>query len=158
MRHNRRYDIEAIPTLYKGVKYRSKLESRWAMFFDALKIKYTYETVAYQLGQVTYLPDFFLSNCPYDIVEIKPTYPTKTEKYKCRMLSTHADGVAILAGSPRLDDFQVVLFENGNEIDVDFGKLFGLKCLVKGLSPDLARNLTRLRCVLGKIDYNAFED
>jgi hypothetical protein len=32
--------IVAIPTRYKGYHFRSRLEARWAVFFDALGIKW----------------------------------------------------------------------------------------------------------------------
>lgn len=35
--------IKAIQTKYKGYNFRSRLEARWAVFFDALKIEWAYE-------------------------------------------------------------------------------------------------------------------
>ena len=35
--------IKAIETVYKGYRFRSRLEARWAVFFDALGIHYRYE-------------------------------------------------------------------------------------------------------------------
>ena len=51
--------IKAIETEYNGYKFRSRLEARWAVFFDALGIKYEYEPEGFKLpsGQ-EYLPDF----------------------------------------------------------------------------------------------------
>lgn len=54
-------DIKAIQTEYNGYKFRSRLEARWAVFFDALNIKYEYEPEGYTLPDGTkYLPDFYL--------------------------------------------------------------------------------------------------
>jgi len=36
-------EIKAIETVYNGYKFRSRLEARWAVFFDALGIEYEYE-------------------------------------------------------------------------------------------------------------------
>ena len=41
-----RYDLQpappkAIETLYKGYRFRSRLEARWAVFFDASKIEFS---------------------------------------------------------------------------------------------------------------------
>ncbi len=36
-------EIKAIDTVYNGYKFRSRLEARWAVFFDAAGIKYEYE-------------------------------------------------------------------------------------------------------------------
>ena len=51
--------IKAIPTRYKGYHFRSRLEARWAVFFDRMCIKYAYEHQGYDLGEAGwYLPDF----------------------------------------------------------------------------------------------------
>lgn len=53
--------IKPIETSYKGYRFRSRLEARWAVFFDALGIKYEYEPEGFQLSDGTlYLPDFWL--------------------------------------------------------------------------------------------------
>lgn len=52
-------DLKPIETHYNGYRFRSRLEARWAVFFDALGIKYEYEQEGYVLhGGLTYLPDF----------------------------------------------------------------------------------------------------
>ena len=54
-------DIKAIETVYNGYRFRSRLEARWAVFFDALGVKYEYEPEGYDLGEAgKYLPDFWL--------------------------------------------------------------------------------------------------
>lgn len=53
--------IKAIETRYKGYRFRSRLEARWAVFFDALNLEWEYEKEGYDLGDGTYyLPDFWL--------------------------------------------------------------------------------------------------
>lgn len=52
--------IKAIQTFYKGYHFRSRLEARWAVFFDALGIKWKYEDQGYERDGEKYLPDFFL--------------------------------------------------------------------------------------------------
>jgi hypothetical protein len=65
------YTIPAIPTVYRGRQYRSRLESRWAAFFDLLGWQHEYEPC--DLGP--WSPDFFLwgrrQNDPV-FVEVKP--------------------------------------------------------------------------------------
>jgi hypothetical protein len=39
-----------IPTEYKGVKFRSRLEAKWAVFFDTLGIEWEYELQGYEIG------------------------------------------------------------------------------------------------------------
>ena len=64
--------IKAIETRYKGYRFRSRLEARWAVFFDALGIKWEYEKEGYDLGKAgRYLPDFWLPECNR-FIEIKP--------------------------------------------------------------------------------------
>lgn len=55
-------DIKAIETEYNGYKFRSRLEARWAVFFDACGIKYEYEPEGYEMDGIRYLPDFRLSD------------------------------------------------------------------------------------------------
>jgi hypothetical protein len=53
--------IKAIETRYKGRKFRSRLEARWAVFFDALGVQWEYEPEGFDLGEAGYyLPDFWL--------------------------------------------------------------------------------------------------
>lgn len=52
---------KAIQTEYKGYLFRSRLEARWAVFFDACGVDWEYEPEGYDLGDgVWYLPDFLL--------------------------------------------------------------------------------------------------
>lgn len=52
--------IKAIPTEYKGVKFRSKLESNYAKLFDYFGMNWMYEVEGYQFPDGTwYLPDFY---------------------------------------------------------------------------------------------------
>lgn len=47
----------AIQTVYAGCYFRSKLEARWAVFFDSLGIRWNYEPEGYKIGG-TYPSDF----------------------------------------------------------------------------------------------------
>lgn len=51
--------MKAIDTQYKGYNFRSRLEARWAVFFDALGLKWEYEPEGFEFDDGTkYLPDF----------------------------------------------------------------------------------------------------
>lgn len=51
--------MQAIETYYNGYKFRSRLEARWAVFFDALGVEYEYEPEGFTLNSGRkYLPDF----------------------------------------------------------------------------------------------------
>lgn len=66
----RRPQIKAIETRYAGVLFRSRLESRYAVFMDAVGISWTYEPERIALpGGGTYLPDFVTGNGAY--IEVK---------------------------------------------------------------------------------------
>ena len=65
-------ELKAVDTEYKGYRFRSRLEARWAVFFDAMQIQYEYEPEGFQVGEAkAYLPDFFLPDLS-TYVEIKP--------------------------------------------------------------------------------------
>lgn len=69
--------IKAIETRYAGHRFRSRLEARWAVFFDTLGIKWEYEPQGFHIGpypacetdsglyirERDYLPDFLLTDC-----------------------------------------------------------------------------------------------
>ena len=50
----------SVPTLYKGIQFRSRLEARWAIFFDELGIEWDYEPETFETKYGYYMPDFFL--------------------------------------------------------------------------------------------------
>ena len=52
--------MRAIETRYAGCHFRSRLEARWAVFLDALKIEWQYEPQGFELPSGRYLPDFYL--------------------------------------------------------------------------------------------------
>jgi hypothetical protein len=64
--------IKAIETFYKGYRFRSRLEARWAVLFDSAGIEWVYEQEGYTLsdGQ-NYLPDFWLPRWGV-FAEVKP--------------------------------------------------------------------------------------
>jgi len=63
--------IKPKETYYDGYRFRSRLEARWAVFFNALGVPYDYEYEGFDLRERGYLPDFWLplQEC---WVEIKP--------------------------------------------------------------------------------------
>lgn len=72
------YTIAAIPTMYRGRQYRSRLEAKWAAFFDLLGWRHEYEP--YDLG--AWSPDFLVSQTgefPGKVlVEVKPKLDEET--------------------------------------------------------------------------------
>lgn len=77
--------LKAIETEYNNYRFRSRLEARWAVFFDNLGIKYEYEKEGYDLDGLWYLPDFWLPE-QEKWVEIKGENPTDEEAKKAMLL------------------------------------------------------------------------
>jgi hypothetical protein len=103
-------NIKPIETLYKGYRFRSRLEARWAVFFDVLGIKWEYEKEGYDLGEVGwYLPDFWLPQL-YDRVlnagmwvEVKALEPTPEETVKVEELTAGTRHSSIIVwGMPNI--------------------------------------------------------
>lgn len=64
--------IKAIETEYAGCRFRSRLEARWAVFFDHLGIRWQHEPEGFELaGGGRYLPDFYFPDSPRIFVEVK---------------------------------------------------------------------------------------
>lgn len=71
-----------IQTAYKGVKFRSRLEARHAVFFDSLGVRWEYEKEGFKFNRSgLYLPDFWLPDFQFWI-EIKGQQPTSDEILK----------------------------------------------------------------------------
>jgi len=100
--------IKAINTFYKGNYYRSRLEAKWAVYFDFLGVEYQYEPEGYALsnGQ-KYLPDFYLPVVGI-YVEVKPSnYKNEDEtKHKCFVLDGRKT-LLIAVGHPSRDEYEV---------------------------------------------------
>jgi len=93
----------AIPTDYNGMRFRSRLEARWAVFYDSLPMDYIYEEEGFALKNVWYLPDFYLpaQDC---YVEVKGPNPTDEEIRKAAMLSeSMGKDVFLFYGNVSLD-------------------------------------------------------
>lgn len=86
--------IKALPSFYKGQEFRSRLEARWAIFFDLVGLEYYYEPEGYDLGELGwYLPDFFLPTLHQNgtWVEVKPTTNIWEDRTKWEHLSITTD-------------------------------------------------------------------
>lgn len=110
-------DIKAIETEYDGHRFRSRLEARWAVFFNAVGLTYEYEIEGFEMDGTRYLPDFYIPNLnrwfeikgkPLSLGEIK-----KCEEF-CRRLDNENIKFSVLIGSPnlcavRIGDFSGIL-------------------------------------------------
>ncbi len=88
--------IKAIETEYKGYRFRSRLEARWAVFFDELGLRYEYEPEGFELSDGTwYLPDFRVwtpQNQPI-WYEVKPAHIKHDEKLEAFKKSFYGDAL-----------------------------------------------------------------
>lgn len=105
--------MKAIETRYKGYRFRSRLEARWAVFFDALGIRWQYEVEGFELpitwdpppeytpAQVRrYLPDFYLPQVDM-WAEVKPLPFFGMEMLVCHVLAEETKKeVLLLDGIP----------------------------------------------------------
>lgn len=107
--------IKAIETVYKGYKFRSRLEARWAVFFDALGIEYQYEPEGFEFNGIRYLPDFFLPKTNI-FIEIKPKvdrYLIRKDGEKWLGFRQNIDApLVILAGDPWPQEFDSLILVN----------------------------------------------
>jgi hypothetical protein len=122
--------MEALKTIYNGVKYRSKLEARWAKFFDLYGLRFEYEPTTFQLKHGLYCPDFYLPDLAC-YAEVKPLIPLaqfldeyqehdffgntvwlKPKEY--RKIQEFEDAIVLLCGLPLERNF--ILF---NVVDLD---------------------------------------
>lgn len=89
-------EFAAIPTMYNGVQFRSRLEARWAAFFDLCGWQWEYEP--FDLNG--WIPDFVLSRHSggKTLVEVKPDSSMlsdfdKTKPFRAEYDILHIGGV-----------------------------------------------------------------
>ena len=101
--------MKPIETLYKGVKFRSRLEARHAVMFDALNIKWEYEIEGFQLPNGKwYLPDFFLPDVYLRNVDNSGVFfevkPSMQEAEKSTEIFSNFDKPLVVScGTPNLE-------------------------------------------------------
>lgn len=108
-----RRTIKAIKTEYKGYRFRSRLEARWAVFFDALGVRWEYEKEGYEL------PSF-----DFDRVAMVERHMSEVEEYgMLTTLEALADRLSVLASSKQfyLPDFWLPEYEIWAEVKASGG-------------------------------------
>jgi len=104
--------MKIIQTKYKGYNFRSRLEARWAVFFDSLGIKWEYEKEGFDLGNgIYYLPDFWLPEVGL-WAEVKPEEFNEKEIEKAeRLVFSTEKGLIKLIGVPELKTYNIITCE-----------------------------------------------
>jgi hypothetical protein len=113
--------VKAKPTTYAQVEFRSRLEARWATFFDLLNLEWEYEPERTRVEGVYYQPDFLVCNLPFivptkgkkrrvwvidgqQVLEVKPAdkdLSTKEmQKIRAYVYNTNWNGLIVLRGAP----------------------------------------------------------
>jgi hypothetical protein len=94
--------VASIPTWYRGVKYRSKLEARWALFFDFIDEPFEYESEGFDIDGEWYLPDFWLPSVRawIEIKGVRQGHASHCEKLFRVCEHTKTFGV-VFVGSPK---------------------------------------------------------
>jgi hypothetical protein len=103
-------EIKAKRTWYKNEFFRSRLEARWAIFFDELGIKWRYEPeyddVEFGGFRIYYKPDFYLAD--YELwVEVKPVDISRISDGDIRKIvgwTKQELEMLVLIGEPRILD------------------------------------------------------
>jgi hypothetical protein len=120
-------EIKAIETHYRGHRFRSRLEARWAVYFDALGLIWNYEQEGYDLGRAgRYLPDFFLPDLGGGTwAEVKPDgvdyrHPDAV-KWQALSAGTSFDFL-LLDGPPSLKAYQAI--NDGDWTEVSFNSKY----------------------------------
>ena len=108
--------IKTIETEYKNFRFRSRTEARWAIYFDALGVKWRYEVEGFKLpsGDL-YLPDFYFpEHEAYG--EVKPDNFKKDIRHN-QFVSETGNSLLIFVGPPS-EDYNYQLWKEGDNGDV----------------------------------------
>lgn len=91
-----------IPTTHRATRFRSRLEARWAAFFDTIGWRWEYEP--FDLNG--YIPDFAIFGAEPFLVEVKP-YSSIADCFLEQLRLPACDGYAqlVVGISPLLDVF-----------------------------------------------------
>lgn len=91
--------IQALPTNYNGITFRSRTEARWAVFFEALGIVWEHEREGFDVSGRWYLPDFHLPQFPLWF-EVKPDETDGSERGHFGELCRLSGKAGIIAYGP----------------------------------------------------------
>lgn len=141
--------IKAIETRYKGYRFRSRLEARWAVFFDAFPLRWEYEPEGYDLGKAGfYLPDFYLPDLEGGMfVEVKPDDESLKDNEEKFLTLTEKTGKKLLlaVGVPAQREYWV--FDGGDELYKRYYACFQKKYLPPRLHDSKPRLFINPGCV-----------
>ena len=134
-----------IQTRYRGYKFRSRLEAKWCVLFEALGLEYEYEPEGYRVVGESYLPDFRVLS--WDAwIECKPKADHDNAMTHLHKLSrvasiTNTQHAIVVFGAPELMSGNYTawfdLHDRSKKPCVSLGwRYFGAQGVVASVDPD----------------------
>ena len=113
--------VTAIETFYKGFRFRSRLEARWAVVWVESQIDWEYELQGYNLSNgERYLPDFWLPTFHGGMyVEVKPLAESDISKPKQFVLDS-GHPLLLCVGSPACKKYTLLTRKDGLIVESEF--------------------------------------
>lgn len=115
--------IQALPATFRGIRFRSRTEARWAVFMTELGVEWHYEHEGFALPSGNYLPDFWLPHLQ-TFLEIKGDETTVQEAPLFELAHFAKKRVVLFVGTPQQylagipdynQDIARAFFEKGND-------------------------------------------
>lgn len=122
-------DVEAIQTTVDGVRYRSRTEARWAIFFSALNLTFSYEPQRLRLSSgETYLPDFYIREFSawFEVKAANDAIVTNESARARRLAADHPEQRVWLAVGPPSETTANILPLNEWELQTPIEQILGL--------------------------------
>lgn len=146
--------MQAIETKYNGILFRSRLEARWALYFDIKKIRYFYEYEGYKLDDnLLYLPDFYFPDFKHH-AEVKPFSFSHEEFIKAwKLVEQTRIPIILLSGPPEVTVYPRISNEaNSGWVETDENG----NIIYEGNFPRLATSLEMCGAIITEYDGNFY--
>lgn len=110
-------DLKPIETHWRGWRFRSRTEARWAVALTVAEIPFEYERQGFDLPSGWYLPDFWLSDRK-QWLEIKGQEANARELKLAAELAAAGEYVTIAVGAPDPAKIYITLVEpDGSQLE-----------------------------------------
>ena len=144
----------SLPTTYNGIQFRSRLEARWAIFFDAMSTPWEYEPENFKTTYGPYLPDFYLPELKSFFIVKGEELPDDEER-KCYEVDSITGKRVIMAigGIPQVfsdDDRYFQLYWSGGD-----WPYFFCRCTACGALTFQWNGLADRHCEIGSVGDNS---
>ena len=95
--------MASIPTTYRGIRMRSRLEAKWACVFDQLSWQWEYEPI----DMDGWIPDFVIHADPLILVDVKPiwAFDQKTGDKLLKAANPEEYELVILGAGPFSEEY-----------------------------------------------------